>query len=134
MTDAYRLIYDKLIPLTCKCDPTDQADTVIADAPSGYLTGSSQCASAESEIESDDLIDIQRMSLSPSGVAHLRDRLEKIKSEPRSTARAEGETNSTTQGHLQAYLEEALESFKHEQRVRVYQAIYPIQRVKTARF
>ena len=109
MNHASRSLYKKLVPLTGKCDCTDQADTAIADSSRGYLTGSSQCASAESEIESDDSIDIQRTSLGPSGAAHLSDRIETIKTEPRSTsARAKGDTNSTTQGHLQAYLEEAL--------------------------
>ena len=115
VTHVYRSIYDKLFPLTDKCDPTDQAEAAIVDNPRGYNNGSSQLASAESEIESDDSIGIQRMSLGPSGAAHLRDRVETIKTEPRlTTARSKEETNSTTQGHLQTYLEEALERFQRE--------------------
>ena len=101
VTHAYRSLYEKLIPLTGKCDPTDQADTAIADDPRGYLTGLSQYVSAESEIESDDLIGIQLMSRGPSGAANLRDRVETIKIEPRSiTVRAKEEMISTKQGNL----------------------------------
>ena len=131
VTHVYRSIYDKLFPLTDKCDPTDQAEAAIVDTPRGYHTGSSQHASAESEIEPDDLIDVQRMSLGPSGAAHLRDRVETIKIKPRSTtARVKEETNLFTQGHLQAYLEEAWECFQQNQREQAYQAIYPSQRIK----
>ena len=35
-----------------------------------------------------------------------------------------------TQGHQQAYLEEAMGHFQQEQRERAYQAIYPYQRIK----
>ena len=48
-----------------------------AEVPRGYHTKSSQYASAEPEVESGDSIGIQRMSLSPSGAAYLRDRMEK---------------------------------------------------------
>ena len=51
---TYRALYDKLTPLTGKCDPTDQAEAAIVDTPKGYHIRSSQYASAESEIESDD--------------------------------------------------------------------------------
>ena len=44
VTHAYRSLYDKLIPLTGKCYPTNQADTAIADAPSVYRTGKWQYA------------------------------------------------------------------------------------------
>uniref|UniRef100_M4BBL2 Uncharacterized protein n=1 Tax=Hyaloperonospora arabidopsidis (strain Emoy2) TaxID=559515 RepID=M4BBL2_HYAAE len=47
--------------------------------------------------------------------------------------RAKGGTKLTTQGHLQAYLGEAMERFQQEQREQAYQAIYPSQRVKTPR-
>ena len=42
-----------------------------------YHTESSQYVSAESEVESGDLIGIQQVSLGPNGAAHLRDRMEK---------------------------------------------------------
>ena len=70
------------------------------------------------------------MSLGPSGAAHLRNQVETIRIEPRSTtARAKEEKNLTTQGHLQAYLEEAMERFQQEQWERAYQVIYPNQRI-----
>ena len=52
----------------------DQASTTIADMTKLYHTGSSQYASAESEIDSDASIDIQLMSLGPSEFAHLHER------------------------------------------------------------
>ena len=45
---ACRSLYDKLIPLTGKCESADQALVTIADVPRGYHTGSSHYASAES--------------------------------------------------------------------------------------
>ena len=50
---ACRSLYDKLIPLTGKCESADQSLVTIADVPRGYHTGSSHYASAESEMESD---------------------------------------------------------------------------------
>uniref|UniRef100_A0AAV1VBJ4 Uncharacterized protein n=1 Tax=Peronospora matthiolae TaxID=2874970 RepID=A0AAV1VBJ4_9STRA len=121
-----RLLYNKLAPLTGKCEPNDQAAAAIADTPRGYHTGSSQYASAESEMESDDSVGIQRMSLGPSGAAHLRDQVDAIKCEPRSAiACAKEEMTSARQGHLQTYLKEAMERFYQDQREQAYQAIYP---------
>ena len=52
------------------------------------------------------------MSLGTSGAALPRDLVETIKIEPRSTtASGKREMNLITQGHLQAYLEEAMERF-----------------------
>uniref|UniRef100_M4BNQ2 Uncharacterized protein n=1 Tax=Hyaloperonospora arabidopsidis (strain Emoy2) TaxID=559515 RepID=M4BNQ2_HYAAE len=69
----------------------------------------------------------------PKWAVHLRDRVGTIKIEPRSTtARAKGETYLNTQGHQQAYLEEAMGHFQQERRERAYQAIYPYQRIKTS--
>ena len=108
---ACRSLYDKLIPLTGKHKVTDQTAASTADAPREYHTGSSQYASAESEVESDDSVCIQRMSLGPSGAAHLRDRVETIKRDPRSTATcAKDQMTATMQGYLQKYLNEAKRS------------------------
>ena len=120
--------------LTGKCESTDQAATTIADVPRGYHTGSSQYASADSGMESDDSVGIQRVSLGPSGAVHLRDRDEMIKIEPQTTITcAKGEMTSTMQGHLRTYLDEAIERFHQDQQKRSYQAIYPSQRIKPAR-
>ena len=48
---AYRSLYDKLIPLTGKCQSGDQAVATIADVPREYHTESSHHASAESEMK-----------------------------------------------------------------------------------
>ena len=131
---ARRSLYDKLIPLTVKYESTDQAVATIADTPREQHTGSSQYASAESEMESDDSFGIQRMSLGPSGAAHLRDRSETAKLEPRSMATCtKYQMTTTVQGYLQKYLEEARERVRQDQRERAYQAIYPSQRIKPAR-
>ena len=45
VTHACRSLYNKLNPLTGKCESTDQAATTIADVPRGYNTGSSRYAS-----------------------------------------------------------------------------------------
>ncbi|MCY0726090.1 hypothetical protein OVW19_30570, partial [Klebsiella pneumoniae] len=76
---ACRSLYDKLIPLTGKRESADQAVGTIADVPKGHYTGSSQYASAESEMESDNSVGIQRMSLGPSGAALICDRVESVK-------------------------------------------------------
>ena len=131
---ACRSLYNKLNPLTGKCESTDQAATTIADVPRGYYTGLSQYASADSEMESDDSVGIQRMSLGQSGAPHLRDRVETIKVEPQSTITcAKEEMTSNMQGYLRTYLDEAIERFHQDQRERAYQAIYPSQRIKPAR-
>ena len=99
---ACRSLYDKLIPLTGKYESTDQAVATIADTPREQHTGSSQYASAESEMESDDSVGIQRMSLDPSGAAHLRDRGETAKLKPRSMATCnKDQMTNTMQGYLQ---------------------------------
>ena len=85
-------------------------------------------------MESDDSIGIQRMSLCPSGAAHLRDQVDAIKCESRSAiACAKEEMTSTMQGNLQTYLKEAMERFHQYQREQAYQAIYPSERIKPAR-
>ena len=115
---ACRSLYNKLTPLTGKRESTDQTSTTIVDVPRGYHTGSSQYASADSEMESDDSVGIQRTSLGPSGAAHLRDRVETIKIEPSSMITcAKGEMTSM-QGHLRTYLDEAIERFHQDQRER----------------
>ena len=86
ITYACQSLYEKLTPLTGKVKTEDKASTAIADMTKEYHTGSSQYASAESDIESDASIGIQQMSLGPSGSAHLLDRAKEIKSEPRSAA------------------------------------------------
>ena len=86
VTYVCRLLYEKLIPLTGKIKIEDQAITAIADMPKEFHTGSSQYASAKSEIESDASIGIQRMSLGFSGSAHLLDRAKGIKAKSRSAA------------------------------------------------
>ena len=50
VTHTYRSLYEKLIPLTGTCEATNQAKKTIADVPRDYHTGSSQYASAESEM------------------------------------------------------------------------------------
>uniref|UniRef100_A0AAV1TFH2 Retrotransposon gag domain-containing protein n=1 Tax=Peronospora matthiolae TaxID=2874970 RepID=A0AAV1TFH2_9STRA len=131
---ACRSLYDKQIPLKGKCESADQAVATIADVPREYHTGSSQYASAESEMESDDSVGIQRMSLGPSGATHVRDRVESVKLNSRSKAKGAYEQMATnTQELLQTYLDEAIERFRRDQQKRAYQAIYPSQRIKPAR-
>ena len=94
-----------------------------------YHTGSSQYASAESDIESDASIGIQRMSLGPSGSAHLLDRAKGIEAESRSAAiRSTGDDTSAIQGHLLSYIDNAMERFEQIQRSQAFQAIYHIKR------
>ena len=131
---ACRYLCDKLILLMGKCEVTDQAVATTDDAPREYHTGSSQYASAESEMESDDSVGIQRISLGPSGATHLRHRVESVKLNPRSKATCSREQiTTTTQGLMHTYLEEAMDSFLQDQRERAYQAINPSQRIKPAR-
>ena len=80
------VVREALIPLTVKAKVEDQASATIADMTKEYHTGSSQYASAESEVDSDASIGIQRMSLGPSGSAHLHERAKEIRAEPRSAA------------------------------------------------
>ena len=52
VTHACRSLYEKSVPLTGGSKYESQDDMAIMDAPRIYHTGSSQYASAESEIES----------------------------------------------------------------------------------
>ena len=126
-----RLLYEGLIPLTGEYKNEDQAIPSIADAPGrsfkdgykhenqaflsiadaprGYHTGPSEYASAESEIESDELIGIQQMALVPSGAPPLRDVMVRIKDESRSAAACVREDVSPSiPGPLQTYLKAAM--------------------------
>ena len=81
-----------------------------------YHTVSAQYASAEFEIKSDALIGTQIMSLGPSGSAHFIDRAKGIKAKSRSSAiRATGDNSSAIQGHLQSYIDNAMERFEQRQ-------------------
>lgn len=71
---AGKSLFEKLIPRTNECDCEDQAAPPDHSARRGYHTGSSQYASAKSEVESEDSIPIQRMSLGPSGADLIRKR------------------------------------------------------------
>ena len=55
----------------------DQVLTPINDSPKSEHTGSSRYASAESEEDSNDLFEIQRMSLGPKGADLLRKTFER---------------------------------------------------------
>ena len=126
-----RLLYEGLIPLTGEYKDEDQAIPSIADAPGrslkdgykhedqaflsiadaprGYHTGPSEYASAESEIESDELIGIQQMALGPSGAPPLRDVMVRIKDESRSAAACvREEVSPSIPGPLQTYLKAAM--------------------------
>ena len=109
--------YEKLILLTGKSKIEDQAITTTADMTKEYHTGSSQYASAESKIDSDASIGIQRMSLGPSGSDDLIDR-------------ATGDDTSAIQVHLLSYIDNAMERFEQRQRSQSFQAIYPSQAIK----
>ena len=64
-------LFVKLIPLTGRSGSTDQAMISIIE---GYQTGSSQYVSAESEADLTDSIDIQWISLRPSGEVFIRNK------------------------------------------------------------
>uniref|UniRef100_A0AAV1UEH8 Uncharacterized protein n=1 Tax=Peronospora matthiolae TaxID=2874970 RepID=A0AAV1UEH8_9STRA len=82
----------------------------------GIIPDRHKYASAESEMESDDSVGIQRMSLGPSGGTHLRDRVESVKLNSLSKATgAKEQMTTTTQGLLQTYLDEAMELFHQDQ-------------------
>ena len=55
---ACRSLFEGLVPLTGEYKREEQAFLEIADAPRRYHTGSSQYASAESDIDSDESIGI----------------------------------------------------------------------------
>uniref|UniRef100_A0AAV1V1N9 Uncharacterized protein n=1 Tax=Peronospora matthiolae TaxID=2874970 RepID=A0AAV1V1N9_9STRA len=85
-------------------------------------------------MESDDPVCIQRMSLGPSGAAHIRDRVESVKLNSRSKAAGAKELMTTiTQDLLETHLDEAMDLFRQDQRERAYQEIYPSQMIKPAR-
>ena len=50
----------------------DHAFLVMTESPREYYTGSLQYASAESEVEYDESIGIQRLALGPSGANYPR--------------------------------------------------------------
>ena len=117
ITYACRSLYENLIPLTGKAKTEDRASTAIPDMTKEYHTESSQYTSAESEIDSDASIGIQRMSLGPSGSAHLHERAKGIRAEPRSASiRATGDDAAALQGHLLSYIDNAMERFEQRQR------------------
>ncbi|CAI5722094.1 unnamed protein product [Peronospora effusa] len=72
--------------------------------------------SAESEEESDDSINMQRMSLGPAGAAHIRERLAPIKAREQSTTALTAEDmNVTGSGQLQSYFEAAMRKYEQDQ-------------------
>ena len=86
---------------------------MIADIPKEYYTGSSQYESAESDIDS---IGMQRMSLGPSGSAHLYDRAREIRAEPRSAAiRATGDDTAAIKEELLSYIDNTTEKIQPRQ-------------------
>ena len=107
---AGKSLFEKLIPLTGECDCEDQAAPPGQSAPRGYHTGSSQYASAESEVESEDSIPIQRMSLGPSGADLIRERASQKNIQGRSTE------VPAESGHLQSYFEAAMKKYEEDQR------------------
>uniref|UniRef100_A0AAV1UIC4 Uncharacterized protein n=1 Tax=Peronospora matthiolae TaxID=2874970 RepID=A0AAV1UIC4_9STRA len=107
--------------MTGKRKSADQAVATIANVPRGYHTGSSQHASAESEMELEDFVGIQRMSLCQSGATYVCDQVDSVKLNSRSKATgAKEQMMTTTQGLLQTYLDEAMERFRKDQRERAY--------------
>ncbi|CAI5722019.1 unnamed protein product [Peronospora effusa] len=113
---AGRSLFSKLVPRTGERDPVDQTTQPIEDIPKGYHTGSSQYVSAESEGESDDSINMQRMSLGPAGAAHIRERLAPIKAREQSTSALTAEDmNVTGSGQLQSYFEAAMRKYEQDQ-------------------
>ena len=109
ITYACRSLNEKLIPLTGEAKVGVQASTTIAGMKKKYHTGSSHYASAESEIDSDASIGIQRMSLGPSGSAHLHYRAKEIRAEPRSAAiHATGDDTAVIQVQLLSYIDSAM--------------------------
>ena len=90
----------------------DHAFLVMTESPREYYTGSLQYASAESEVEYDESIGIQRMVLSPSGATHLRDRMERIKDESRLAAVCAKEDKSRNiAGPLHTFFEASMRRF-----------------------
>ena len=105
----WRLPYEKIIPLTGKPKTEDQVISTTADIPKEYYTGSSQYASAESEIESDDLVGIQQMALDPSGSNYMIDLAKRSKAESRSDAiRVTVNDTSAIQGQLLSNIHNAM--------------------------
>ena len=112
---AGQSLFEKLIPLTGRSNSTDQAITQITE---GYHTGSSQYASAESEADSIDSINIQRMSLGTSGAAFIRERTTPINTEARSTdVPTTQRVNPIGSGQLHAYFEAAMKKYEEDQQI-----------------
>ena len=71
---------DQRINVSCRIT-MDQVLTPIIDFPKEEYTGSSRFASAESEENSNDSFEIQRMSLGPRGADILRKKFERNEAE-----------------------------------------------------
>ena len=94
----------------------DQALTSINDSPKGEHTGSSRYASAESEEDSNDPLEIQRNSLGPKGADLLRKTFE------RNAVEAQAGRSSATQfmnmaesEQLNSYFRSAMKQYELEQ-------------------
>ena len=94
---AGRALFAKLVPLTGEYDSGDRAIPNVADIPKGYHTGSSQYLSAESEVESDMSINIERMSLGPAGMASVQQNMD-----------------ATGSGQLSSYFEAAMKKYEQD--------------------
>ena len=86
----------------------EQAIVPIEDIANDYHTGSSQYASTELEVNSDESIGITRMSLVPTGVALLRDHKMPTKTEQQSRS---ANVNPKGPSNLKSYFEAAMEKF-----------------------
>ena len=112
ITDTTYLLLEKLIPLVGLRETIDKPRI---DDHKEYLTGSSQYASAESEVMSDESMDMRRMSLGPTGATFLRDQIASIKTEPTPVI-APVITNNMSLGQMQKLFTGAMEKFMKEQR------------------
>ena len=112
--NAGKSLFEKLIPLTGRSGSIDQA---IISTKEGCQTGSSQYASAESEADSTDSIDIQRMSLGPSGEVFIRNKTLQAEMETQSTniPMAQG-ANQIGPGQLHACFMAAMKKYEEDQR------------------
>ena len=109
---ASKSLFEKLIPLTDIADVKEQAIVPMENIAHDYHTGSSQYASAESEVNSDESIGITRMSLGPTGVALLRDHKMPTKTEQQSRS---ANVNPKGPSNLKSYFEAAMEKFVKDQ-------------------
>ena len=94
----------------------DQVLTPINDFPNDERTGSSRYASAESEEDSNDSFEIQRMSLGPKGADLLRKKFERNKAE--SQARRPSTTqfiNMVESEQVNSYFRAAMKQYELEQ-------------------